>query len=87
MPPHHQASNDASRMNAREMFGLSLLVPEPEVATAQLSQIKCRSLAQIISAAITEHEPLLKADCNGATVTVRERGGNSVMRFTVEPGK
>ena len=84
MPPHLQPTNDAAPMTTREAFGMSLLLPEPEVLAAEMASINCRTLASIIAKLIVENEPLLKAECDGATVTVRERGGSCVMRVSVE---
>lgn len=53
-------------------------------APAKLAAANNRSLARIIGELINEHEPLLKAETDGATVIVRERGGPAVMRVTVE---
>jgi hypothetical protein len=70
-----------------EALGLPMVTPEPEVAQATIARVQCKSLARIITDLIADHEPLLKAECDGATVTVRERGGPGVMRFTVEAAK
>jgi len=49
-----------------------------------LGRSNCRSLAKIITDLVNANEPLLRAQCDGATVTVAERGGPSSMTFTVE---
>jgi hypothetical protein len=67
-----------------EQFGIPAVFPEPEVARADLARIRCKSLAGCIAKLIAEHEPMLKAEADGATVVVRERGGSAAMRFTVE---
>lgn len=66
-----------------DQLGLPKVFPEPEVAKADLSRIRCKSLAGVIAGLIAEHEPMLRAEVDGATVTVREIGGAGVMRFTV----
>lgn len=59
------------------------LVPEPEVLRADLERIKCKSLAGLIAKLIAENEPMLRAECDGDTVTVREIGDSGTMRVTV----
>ena len=66
---------------------LGLVAPEPEVARATIASVQCKSLARTVADLVNEHEPLLKAEADGATVTVRELGGPGVMRFTVESGR
>lgn len=66
-----------------QALGLPAIAPEPEVVQSALASANCRSLARIIAALVNENEPLLKAEHDGATVTVRERGGAAVMSFTV----
>lgn len=83
-PPHLRPSNDPAPMSTREMFGLSLQMPEPEVVRSTLARTGCKALARIIADLINENERLLEATCEGATVTVRERGGSSAMTFTVK---
>ena len=84
MSPSAIPANDAAKMNTREMFGMSLsLLPEPEVLQAELAQINCKSLASVIVKLIAEHEPMLKAEADGTTITVRELGGTVAMTFTV----
>lgn len=82
-PPHHQPANDAAMLKLRDALSMSLAIPEPEVLGAQLACVKCKSLAKLIVSLIAEHEPLLMADADGATVVVREVGGDGTMRFTV----
>lgn len=59
---------------------------EPEVARATLSRIQRRSLTKLIAALVNEHEPLLEAIVleEGELINVRERGGNLILRVTVE---
>jgi hypothetical protein len=78
-------------MDAREqltaslaMLGLPPIIPEPEVTKAALARIQCKSLATIVTALINDSEPMLKAEQDGETVTVRVRDGSATMRFTVE---
>ena len=66
---------------------MPLLTLEPEVVQSTLSKARNRSLAGLIVALLTDNEPLLSASQDGASVTVREVGGGSVMRFTVESGQ
>lgn len=63
--------------------GLSLVMPEPEVIAADLSRIRCRTLASTIAHLIADHEPMLRATVDGATVSVRVLGDPEIMRFTV----
>lgn len=67
-----------------DRIGVPKVFPEPEVARADLARIQCKSLAALIAGLIAEHEPMLRAEYDGATVTVREIGGAGAMRFTVE---
>jgi hypothetical protein len=60
--------------------------PEPEVVAADLSRIRCKSLAGIIVNLIGENEPMLRASHDGASVSVRDPDGN-VMQFTIGEGK
>lgn len=83
MPPAIPA-NDAAKASTRELFGMSLLLPEPEVLQAELQHIGCKTLASIIAKLLAESEPMLKAEADGATVIVRERGGPRVFKVTVE---
>lgn len=62
----------------------NVLAFEPEVISADLSRIRCKSLASLILRLIEQNEPLLSVERDGATLTVRERGGSGVMRLTVE---
>ena len=73
-------------MNARPYIDPVLLgaIMEPEVVQSTLAAGRERSLANIIAALLNENEPLLKAEHNGKTVTVRERGGGAMLRFHVE---
>jgi hypothetical protein len=73
-----------ARELALEIERLLHCAPEPEVHRATMSSLACKSLAATIAGLIAEHEPMLKAECDGATVTVREVGGSMAMRFTVE---
>ena len=66
-----------------EALGLPVIVPEPEVLQRDLARIRCKSLASLIASLISEHEPMLRAEHDGVTVTVRDYDGN-VMQFTVE---
>lgn len=68
-------------------LGLPPVLVELEVAESTLARCRHKSLARIIADLLNENEPLLKAEADGATVTVRERGGYAVMRFTVEAGE
>jgi hypothetical protein len=70
-----------------ELLGLPIVVPEPEVSRAAVRSVQCKSLASIIVEMIADQEPMLRAERDGATVTVREIGGSALMRFTVEPGE
>jgi hypothetical protein len=67
-----------------DALGLPPMIHEPEVLAADLARIQCKTLAGIIAELIADNEPLLKAEADGPTVTVRELGGPLVMRFTVE---
>jgi hypothetical protein len=67
-------------------FGLPQVFPEPEVVAADLSRIRCKSLAGIIVNLIGENEPMLRASHDGASVSVRDPDGN-VMQFTIGEGK
>lgn len=67
-----------------ELLGLPVIMPEPEVAAADLARIRARSLAGLIVSLINENEPMLCASFDGATVTVRERGSAGVMKFTIQ---
>jgi hypothetical protein len=75
MPPHLTAMLDA--------LGLPNVIPEPEVTRKAVASVQCRSLAAVIAELLNDNEPLLKAEANGASVTVRERGGPATMTFTV----
>jgi hypothetical protein len=75
---------DAHLKQSLEMLGLPLVVQEPEVVARDLARIQCKSLARVIAGLIADNEPLLKAEADGATVIVQERGGPMVMRVTVE---
>lgn len=84
-------ANDAAPLDLRDslrisldMLGLPPTIAEPEVARATMDSLKCKSLAILIADLIAEHEPLLRAEVDGATVTVREIGDGGVMQFTVE---
>lgn len=59
-------------------------IMEPEVVRSTLAAGRERSLANIIAALLNENEPLLKAEHNGATVTVRERGGGAMLRVQIK---
>jgi len=63
------------------------LVPEPEVLGRQLAGIQCKTLTGLIVSLLNENEPLLHAESDGTTVTVRDRGGDAVMCFTVEAAR
>jgi hypothetical protein len=69
-----------------ERIGVPTIFPEPETTAAALAKIQCRSLARIIAGLINENEPLLKAEADGSTVTVRERGGPATMTVTISQG-
>jgi hypothetical protein len=62
---------------------ISLAFPEPEVVQSALARANHKSLARIIAALVNENEPLLKAEQDGTTVTVRERGGPAVMLVSI----
>ena len=62
---------------------LALCTPEPEVLGGMMRSVRCKSLAATIAGLIVEHEPMLRASVDGATVTVREIGGDATMTFTV----
>jgi hypothetical protein len=84
MPPHHQPlRQQLLRSLADEGARLALCTPEPEVMSGIMRSVRCKSLAALIAGLIAEHEPMLKAECDGATVTVREVGGSGTMCFTV----
>jgi hypothetical protein len=84
MASHHQPlRQQLIRSLAEEGARLALCTPEPEVMDGIMRSVRCKSLAALIAGLIAEHEPMLKAECDGATVTVREVGGNGTMRFTV----
>jgi predicted component of type VI protein secretion system len=87
MPPHLTPAMDPLLRQSLEALGLPIVVPEPEVSRAAVRSVQCKSLASVIEALIADHEPMLRAERDGATVTVREIGGSALMRFTVEPGK
>jgi hypothetical protein len=65
-------------------IGIPKVFPEPEVAARDLARIRCKSLADTIAYLLAENEPLLRAEADGATVTVNVIGEREVMRFTVE---
>lgn len=69
-----------------EILGLPTVFAEPEVVAADLSRIRCKSLASIIVNLIGENEPMLRASHDGASVSVRDPDGN-VMQFTIGEGK
>lgn len=69
-----------------DALGLPPAIQEPEVAARELSHIRARSLAHIIAALVNENEPMLKAEADGATVTISERGGGAAMRLTIDGG-
>jgi hypothetical protein len=73
---------DGCLRQSLEMLGLPVIAQEPEVVAADLARIQCKTLASLITKFLNE-EPLLKATCNGATVTVREIGGTGEMQFTI----
>lgn len=80
-PLHQQLDDHLGTMLAA--LGLPFVTPEPEVARATLARCRHRSLASIIVALLTEHEPLLRAEQDGETVIVREIGDSGVMQFTI----
>lgn len=86
-PPHHQQAMPLRqalvRSLAEEGARLALCTPEPEVMGGIMRSIRCKSLAATIAGLIAEHEPMLRAECDGASVTVRDPDGN-VMRFEVK---
>jgi hypothetical protein len=71
-----QPSNDGAPMSVRDMLELSLQLET-------LGAANCRSLASIIAALINENEPLLRAEAEGASVTVREIGGTTTLKCVV----
>lgn len=75
---------DALLKQSLEALGLPVIAPEPEMLRADLARVKARALARVIAGLINDNEPLLRADADGTTVTVRELGDNGVMRVTVE---
>jgi hypothetical protein len=84
-PPHNQP--DLGQLLIRSLnehgAGLTLVTPEPEVVRAQLSSIRCKTLADTIAHLLTEHEPMLRAKADGDTVSVRVLGDPEVMRFKI----
>ena len=90
MPPHHQQAlphEELKRQLIRSCAALGIapvLVPEPEVLQRDLDRIQCKTLAKVIATLLAENEPLLTAEHDGATVTVREVGGDGVFKVTVE---
>jgi hypothetical protein len=72
---------DGCLRQSLEMLGL-LPAQGPEVVAADLARIRCKALASFIAKLLND-EPLLKATCDGATVTVREIGGTGEMQFTI----
>jgi hypothetical protein len=48
---------------------------------------EAKSLARIVADLINDNEPLLKAEADQATVTVRERGGPGAFSINVCPRK
>lgn len=98
MPPHNQPAMPLRQALTRsvaeecgmrvvadlcDIIGIPKVFPEPEVAAADLARIRCKSLAALIVGLIAEHEPMLRAECDGTSVIVREVGGGGAMCFTV----
>jgi hypothetical protein len=85
MPPHYQPDLRQAllRSLAEEGARLALCTPEPEVLGGMMKSIRCKSLAATLAGLIAEHEPMLRAECDGATVSVRDLGGSATMTFTV----
>lgn len=54
------------------------------LGTDPLATGRHKALAGILADLLNDHEPLLHAEQDGATVTVSEKGGRVAMRFTVE---
>jgi hypothetical protein len=69
-----------------EALGLPPVMQEAEVAARELGRIRAKSLASIIADLVNANEPMLKAQADGETVTVSERGGGAVMRVTIDGG-
>lgn len=94
-PPHHQPLRQqlirsvAEEVGMRivgdlcDQIGIPKVFPEPEVIAADLARIRCKSLASLIAGLLAEHEPMLRAEADGATVMVSVIGEREVMRFTV----
>lgn len=72
IPPHHSPASAAHPIFTDIIDGMIS-------APVRISEANNRSLAGIITSLINENEPLLKAEQDGTTVTVRERGGPAVM--------
>lgn len=49
-----------------------------------LNRVGEKSLAGIIAGLLAEHEPLLRAEADGSSVIVRERGGPGVFRVSIK---
>jgi hypothetical protein len=54
-----------------ERIGVPAVFPEPETLRADLARIQAKTLAGVIADLLNENEPLLKAEADGSTVTVR----------------
>jgi hypothetical protein len=54
---------------------------------SRLAELQAKSLARIVADLINDNEPLLKAEADQATVTVRERGGPGAFSINVCPRK
>lgn len=70
-------------LRGNDVLGLPRVFPEAEVLAADLSRIRCLTLADTIAHLIAEHEPMLRAEADGPNVSVRVVGDPEVMRFTV----
>lgn len=66
-----------------DALGLPAIIPEPEVTRRALAKVKSHSLASLLARLINQHEPMLRAECDGANLTVREIGDDYVMQCTV----
>jgi hypothetical protein len=70
-------------MNEMTDFARDIFMPIQ--ARASYRDGMAKSLARIVTDLVNEHESLLKAECDGDTVTVRERGGPMAFEFVVRP--
>jgi hypothetical protein len=66
-------------------LGLPQVTPEPELVVAQIDRARAHSLGRIVTDLINEHEPMLRAEWNGATVIVCELGGKPILKIAITP--